>query len=241
MIRVLAVDDEVPALEEMVYLLRRDPRVDCVAMAGDATNAMRLVGDTESTGHRFDVLFLDIRMPGPSGVDLARFINNLPSPPAVVFVTAHEDFAVAAFELHAVDYLLKPLEEARLTRTLDRIATTLIPVNDQPRVAVELAGRIRFIPRQEIWYAEARGDYVRLRTSEGGFLIRSTLSTLEREWTGAGFVRVHRSLLVATRHISELRIDGTRASVRVGEEVLQVSRRQTREVRERLLYRSEEG
>lgn len=241
MLRVLAVDDEVPALEELVYLLRRDPRVSRVAAVGDATTAMRLVSDPESNGTVFDALFLDIRMPGPSGVDLARFIANLPTPPAVVFVTAHEDFAVAAFELHAVDYLLKPLAEARLTRALDRVADTLRPTDGHPRVAVELAGRIRFIPRHEIWYAEAQGDYVRLRTAEGGYLVRNTLSTLEREWAGTGFVRVHRSLLVATRHVSELRFEGTRASVRVGEEVLQVSRRQTREVRERLLYRLEEG
>lgn len=231
----MAVDDEVPALEELVYLLQRDPRVGEVASAGDAAEAMRLIGDGGAAGPSFDALFLDIRMPGPSGIDLARFINSLAEPPAVIFVTAHEDFALTAFELQALDYLLKPLEEERLGRTLARVAELRGHREEEPRVAVELAGRTRLIPRTDIWYAEACGDYVRLRTEEGTYLIRSTLSTLEREWAGAGFVRVHRSLLVAVRHVSEFRLDGARAWVRVGEESLQVSRRQTREVRERLL------
>lgn len=201
---------------------------------------MRLISEGVAADEHFDALFLDIRMPGPSGIDLARFISNLPRPPEVVFVTAHEDFALTAFELRAIDYLLKPLGEERLAQTLDRIAETRRPQMLEPRVPVELAGRTRFIRRADIWYAEARGDYVRLRTPEGSFLIRSTLSTLEHEWEGAGFVRVHRSMLVATRHVSELRIDGARACVKVGEEFLPVSRRQTREVRERLLHWSGE-
>src|SRR5690606_11309130 len=108
MLRVLAVDDEVPALEEMAYLLQRDPRVGEVATASDATSAMRLVSERVAADDHFDALFLDIQMPGPSGIDLARFINALARPPHIVFVTAHEDFAVTAFDVRAIDYLLKP-------------------------------------------------------------------------------------------------------------------------------------
>ncbi|MGI5118132.1 LytR/AlgR family response regulator transcription factor [Marinactinospora thermotolerans] len=234
MLRVLAVDDEVPALEEMAYLLRRDPRVADVVTASDATTAMRLIGERVAAG-LLDVLFLDIHMPGPSGIDIARFISALPRPPAIVFVTAYEDHAVTAFELRAVDYLLKPLREERLSETLGRLTHVHAPDPSPERVAVELAGRTRFISRADIWYAEARGDYVRLRTAEGSYLIRSTLGALERAWTGAGFVRVHRSMLVAARHVSELHSDGTRTRVKVGDELLPVSRRQTREVRDRLL------
>ncbi|MDS1268721.1 LytTR family DNA-binding domain-containing protein [Lipingzhangella sp. LS1_29] len=235
MLRVLAVDDEAPALEELAYLLRQDSRVGHVAVADDAPQAMRLVSDSVAQGEPFDALFLDIRMPGPSGIDIARFVGALARPPDVVFVTAHEDFAVTAFSLRATDYLLKPLREERVAETVRRIAEARNPQEEDPRVPVELGGRTRLIPRGDIRYAEAQGDYVRLRTAEGGYLIRSTLSALEREWEGAGFVRIHRSVLVAVRHVSELRTDGARARVKVGEEYLPVSRRQTREVREHLL------
>ncbi|NYE48713.1 DNA-binding LytR/AlgR family response regulator [Spinactinospora alkalitolerans] len=237
MLRVLAVDDEVPALEEMAYLLQRDPRVGDVATAGDATSAMRLVSDLVAAGDHLDALFLDIHMPGPSGIDLARFTSALAHPPEVVFVTAHEDFAVTAFELKALDYLLKPLREERLADTLGRLARVRGHRPEENRVAVELAGRVRFIPRTDVFYAEAQGDYVRLRTAEGSYLIRSTLGALEREWDGAGFVRIHRSVLVAARHVCELHFDGSRARVKVGEELLPVSRRQTREVRDQFIRR----
>ncbi|GLU46059.1 LytR/AlgR family response regulator transcription factor [Nocardiopsis ansamitocini] len=238
MLRVLVVEDEIPAREEMAYLLDRDSRVTEVTTTGGATGATRLIGERAEAGDRFDALFLDVHMPGPSGIDLARFLAALPRPPAVVFVTAHEDYAVAAFELNAVDYLLKPIREERLAATLGRLVAR---VRDTPstevRVPIELAGRTRFIPRSEIWFAEAKGDYVRLRTADGAFLIRSTLGALEREWDGAGFVRIHRSMLVATRHVSELRFEGPRIKVQVGDELLPVSRRQTREVRDQFVRR----
>ncbi|RCV55282.1 LytR/AlgR family response regulator transcription factor [Marinitenerispora sediminis] len=237
MLRVLAVDDEVPALEEMAYLLQRDPRIAEVVTAGDATSAMRLISDRVAAEDHLDALFLDIHMPGPSGIDLARFISALALPPAVVFVTAHEDFALTAFELRAVDYLLKPLREERLADTVERLTRLRPGRPDRNRVPVELGGRVRFIERSEIWYVEARGDYVRLRTAEGSFLIRSTLGALERDWAGDGFVRIHRSVLVAARHVSELHLDGARAKVKVGEELLLVSRRQTRDVRDQLMRR----
>ncbi|WP_344968967.1 LytR/AlgR family response regulator transcription factor [Salinactinospora qingdaonensis] len=240
MLRALAVDDELPALEEMSYLLRHDPRVGEVATAADATAAMRQISERDEA-YMFDTLFLDVRMPGPSGVDLARFVSALANPPLVVFVSAHEDFAVTAFELRAVDYLLKPLREERLADALDRVIELRQDATARTRIPVELAGRVRFIERADIYYAQARGDYVLLRTVNGTHLIRSTLGALERDWASTGFVRIHRSILVAARHVSELHTDGSRTRVRVGGELLLVSRRQAREVRERLLSQTVTG
>ncbi|MQA96698.1 MAG: response regulator [Streptosporangiales bacterium] len=178
-------------------------------------------------------------MPGLDGLELARVIGGLPDPPAVVFVTAHDDYAVAAFDLCAVDYLLKPLSRCRLAKAVDRIVETrrLAQADDPDTVPVELGGRIRFVDRATIRYVEAQGDYVRLHTESGGYLVRASLGTLERRWEAAGFVRIHRSTLVNTRHVAELRLEGGRAAVKVGEELLPVSRRQTREVRDQLVRR----
>lgn len=235
MLRVLAVDDEPPALEETAYLLRADPRVGEVATAPDSARALRSVSDAVEAGTPFDALFLDVRMPGPSGIDLARFVAALADPPAVVFVTAHEDFAVTAFDLRAVDYLLKPLREERLSETIRRLGPLCGGPPQPRRVAVELGGRTQLIDIRDIYYAEAQGDYVRLRTADTRHLVRATLGALEAQWAGAGFVRIHRSMLVASRHVSEVLVEGARVRVRVGGDVLMVSRRQHREVRDQLV------
>ncbi|WP_245657271.1 LytR/AlgR family response regulator transcription factor [Herbidospora mongoliensis] len=107
----------------------------------------------------------------------------------------------------------------------------------QESIPVELGGRTRFIDPGAVWFAEAHGDYVRLRTSEGGFLVRISMAALERRWAGAGFIRAHRSTLVNARHVTELRFADGRALLLVGTETLPVSRRHTREVRERLTAR----
>nr|WP_245653368.1 LytTR family DNA-binding domain-containing protein [Herbidospora sakaeratensis] len=104
-------------------------------------------------------------------------------------------------------------------------------------IPVELGGRTRFIDPGAVWFAEARGDYVRLRTAEGGFLVRTSMAALEQRWAAAGFIRAHRSTLVNARHVSELRFADGRALLLVGTETLPVSRRHTREVRERLTAR----
>ncbi|WP_280438797.1 LytR/AlgR family response regulator transcription factor, partial [Nocardia cyriacigeorgica] len=117
MLRVLAVDDEKPALDELVYLLREQPAVGEIHAASDATSALRLL-----RANPVDAVFLDINMPGLDGMELAGILSEFAAPPAVVFVTAHDDKAVAAFDLGAVDYLLKPLREARLAEAVRRIA-----------------------------------------------------------------------------------------------------------------------
>lgn len=126
MLRALAVDDERPSLEELLYLLDADPRVSSVEGASDATEALRRINRALESGpggpEAIDVVFLDIQMPGLDGLDLARLLSGFASPPLVVFVTAHEDFAVHAFDLKAVDYVLKPVRKERLAEAVRRTA-----------------------------------------------------------------------------------------------------------------------
>jgi len=266
-LRVLAVDDEAPALDELAYLLRADERVGAVTPAGDATEALRVLRDGG-----IDVVFLDIRMPGLDGLELARVLRQFAAPPAVVFVTAHEDRAVDAFDLGAVDYLLKPLRPERLAEALRRVtdarkraaadaaaasgaAGARAPA--QPAAAgdsagasgqaesrredgdevipVELAGRTTMLSRSEVRWVEAQGDYARLHTAESSHLVRVPLSVLAERWAEAGFVRIHRSYLVALPLIRELRLTSSGYVVRIGDRELPVSRRHTRELKDRLV------
>jgi DNA-binding LytR/AlgR family response regulator len=271
---VLAVDDEEPALEELAYLLNEDPRVGLVLKASDATDALRIlngrqgVRETSPAGQQLgaravanpmtgarvaertdvEVVFLDIRMPGLDGLELARVFSSMAVPPSVVFVTAHDDRAVDAYEVGAVDYLLKPLRSERLAASLDRIlanraAGPVEPVREETGedevIPVELAGTTKLVPRSAVRYVEAQGDYARLHTHEGSHLVRIPLSVLEDRWRDAGFVRIHRSFLVSLPLVTELRLSGSGYVVRVGNgpdcAELPVSRRHTRELKDRLV------
>lgn len=237
---VLVVDDEIPVLDEMVFLLERDERVETVRAASSGAQALRLLEAFD-----IDVVFLDIAMPGLSGLDVARILGQFKVPPRVVFVTAHDDHAVDAFELNAVDYLLKPIREDRLRESVRRAIDSggaAAAVADES-VAVELGGVTRFVPRSHIVYAEAQGDYVRLFTVGGTtHLIRVPIGTLAADWAEAGFVRIHRSHLVAVAHIAEVRMQSGRCSVLVhtgADDVeLQVARRHTRDLRDMLHARA---
>ncbi len=269
---VLAVDDEEPALEELAYLLSEDSRVGMVLKASDATDALRILNSRQGvreaatagppsrgladpmTGTRVadrthvEVVFLDIRMPGLDGLELARVFSSMAVPPAVVFVTAHDDRAVDAYEVGAVDYLLKPIRSERLGASIDRIlasrATGVAEVVQDPGgedevIPVELAGTTKLVPRSAVRYVEAQGDYARLHTHEGSHLVRIPLSVLEDRWRDAGFVRIHRSFLVSLPLVTELRLSGSGYVVRVGTgpdcAELPVSRRHTRELKDRLV------
>lgn len=275
---MLAVDDEKPALDELEYLLGQDQRVGTVLTASNAENALRMLSTRERPrdgsqngmpGHSsppvhpltgtpiarstdIDVVFLDIRMPGLDGLELARVFSNMAVPPAVVFVTAHDDRAVDAYEVGAVDYLLKPLRSERLRNSLDRILSARPVVGgsdgaagvdgpgDDEVIPVELAGTTKLVPRSAVRYVEAQGDYARLHTNDNkSHLVRIPLSVLEDRWRDAGFVRIHRSYLVSLSLVTELRLSGSGYVVRIGTgsetAELPVSRRHTRELKDRLV------
>ena len=178
-LRVLVVDDEAPALAELAWLLRQDPRVGEVVTAQGAAEALRLLDE-----HDVDAVFSDIKMPGLNGLDLARVLARFSRRPQVVFVTAYDEHAVDAFELAATDYLMKPVRADRLSDAIGRV----IDGADQPdpteaalqdeTIPVELGGVTRFVQRSQVRYVEAHGDYARLHTEDGTHLIRVPLSTL---------------------------------------------------------------
>lgn len=237
--RVLAVDDEPPALDELLYLLRAESTVTELHGAADATGALRIL-----RAHGADVVFLDINMPGLDGMELAGVLAEFADPPAIVFVTAHEDHAVAAFDLGAVDYLLKPVRQQRLGAALRRVAERRSrsgpdpePAGNNEVIPVELGGVTTLVHRSQVSWVEAEGDYARLHTDTGSHLVRIPLSALQQRWRD-GFLRVHRSYLVALDRVTGLRTVGaaTRVRLRGAEPVeLPVSRRQVRELKQRLV------
>jgi len=236
-LRVLAVDDEPPALDELAYLLRRDPRVNKVHTAGDATEALRVLRDAD-----VDAVFLDIRMPGLDGMELARVLRRFARPPVIVFVTAYDDRAADAFDLGVADYVRKPVQADRLGESLRRVASSrVLPTHpsaraeEDPTIPVELAGTTKLLPRSAVRWVEAQGDYARLHTVDGSHLVRVPLATLAERWADAGFVRIHRSYLVQLSRIEELRLTGSGYVVMVDGAELPVSRRHTRELKDKLV------
>ena len=238
-LRALVVDDEAPALEELSWLLRRDHRIAEVLTASSGADALRSLD-----GGNIDVVFSDISMPGLDGMELARVIARFVERPQVVFVTAHDQHAVDAFAVDATDYVMKPVRADRLAEAVRRVVAAADPGSgpsgtataaEDETIPVELAGVTRFITRSQIRYAQAQGDYARLHTEAGSHLVRIPLSTLEERWAAAGFVRIHRSTLVSLAHVKEVRMEHGRCSVVLDDAELQVSRRHTRELRDRLL------
>lgn len=231
-LRALVIDDEAPALDELSYLLKRDPRIGTVLTCGSATEALKTLQDLD-----IDVVFLDIQMPGLTGLELAQVLSRFRVPPPIVFVTAHEAHAVEAFDLQAVDYVLKPVRADRLAEAVRRVVEggERAATAQETQIPVERGGVTRFIDRSDVTHVEAQGDYARLHTVAGSHLIRTPLSTLEEEWAPAGFIRIHRSLLVSLSHIDEVRTDAGRCTVLVAGVELGVSRRHTRQLRDVLL------
>ncbi|WP_028708714.1 LytR/AlgR family response regulator transcription factor [Propionicicella superfundia] len=232
MISVLVVDDELPALDELEFLLRRDPRIGDIHRAASGAEAVRRLAQV-----RVDAAFLDIHMLGLSGLDLARTLAQFAHRPVLVFVTADDERAVEAFEVAAVDYLLKPVRAERLEVAISRVAAVLgapaapaAPVPG-PTIAVTVGATTRMIRRDDVRYAQAQGDYTRLHTDEASYLVRMPISELEEQWHGAGYVRIHRSFLVALGAVRRARLAGPAPTVTVGAADLPVSRRMVPSVR----------
>ena len=244
MMRVIVVDDEPPARERLGQILDDIDGYRCIGLAATGDEALGL-----AMSERPDIMLSDIRMPGMSGLELARHLNALDEPPAIIFTTAYDEYAIEAFEARAVGYILKPVRRRRLEGALahaSRLApATLAEIGsgaDQARshLCTRRHGDLHLIPVDEIDYLEAEQKYVTVHHAGGEDLIDDSLKSLESEFSDR-FVRIHRSVLVALPSIARVeRDDDGRAAVILrrdsqrGGKALIISRRHVADVRRRL-------
>jgi two-component system, LytTR family, response regulator len=206
-IRTLVVDDEPVARARVLSLLRDESDIEVI---GECESGPQAISAIESTSP--DLVFLDIQMPQMDGVELARTLGD--AMPAVVFVTAYDEYALSAFEVHALDYLLKPFSAERFKSALmharqhlssRRAVDPREPVGERrDRLVIKSSGRIYFVRIQEIDWCEAAGNYVRLHVGPQTHLVRGTMGHIESQLDPAQFVRVHRSTIVNIDRIQEL-------------------------------------
>jgi DNA-binding LytR/AlgR family response regulator len=243
--RILAVDDEPLALADLARLLRDLPGVGAVECAAGGEAALRRAADSP-----FDAVFLDVRMPGLDGLELARVLRRFAGAPELVFVSAHDEAAVEAFELHAVDYLRKPVARQRAAEAISRVRAARSAIDepaaeagggdgeDADVVAVSAlrGGATRLLARGDVRYASSYGDYVHIVTAEDRYLLRATLAEIERRWTPHGFARVHRQYVVNLHHAVELRpqLGGTAELAFADATTIPVARRHAAELARRL-------
>lgn len=203
--RALVVDDEPLVRSELVYALGRIGREIEVDEAGDAVEALRALA-----AEPYDVVFLDINLPGLSGIEASRVIGKLERAPQIVFVTADDSHAVDAFELAAVDYVVKPVSQARLARTVERVralreSAPPVPRAGAPlRVALEDGERQRLVRVAEIRYVQANGHLVTARVGEGDLRWKGSLTDAAARLEPCGFLRVHRAYLVNPERVVEV-------------------------------------
>jgi two-component system, LytTR family, response regulator AlgR len=244
-LRVLIVDDEAPARNRI-----RDLLSDCalkmpIEIAGEAENGKQAINMLPECA--VDVILLDIRMPEIDGIEVAEHLQKLEDPPCVIFTTAYDDYALKAFEVHAIDYLLKPIRLARLFDALSRVLTIAplrldvlreLKPGARSHFSVNERGRIHLIPVADVVFLKAELKYITVRTAEREFLLEESLAKLEQEFMGR-FVRVHRNCLVAKEAVRGFEratdADGDGHWVvllKTVSEKLDVSRRQQHIVRE---------
>jgi two-component system LytT family response regulator len=214
--RVLIVDDEPLARSALEQILLKRNDVEAMDSAKDAVEALE-----KMQKENYDVLLLDIRMPELSGIELANCLNKRKQPmPSIIFVTAHHQHAIAAFENHAVDYVLKPFSNERIhaalnvafRRTESERAARLMKILPQletllsrsPKIAIKAKGRILFIDPTEVAVVEAQGNYVLLQRQSGSYLLRESISAVAEKLKPHGFIRIHRSVLVNTSFVEEI-------------------------------------
>jgi two-component system, LytTR family, response regulator len=248
---VLAVDDEKPPLEDLARILRASPRVRDVDIATTPQEAM-----LKASTQQYDAIFLDVRMPELDGLELARVLNAFASPPAVVFISAFDTSAVAAFESRALDFLMKPVTPRRVTEALERVAAArgaapaLIAggVQAEPResepeghsdlLAVDNThgGGTRLLPRSSVLYLKAYGDYMRVFADSGRYLVRGRLTDAQHRLAPHGFLRVHRQYLANLPRAVEVRplLNGTAVLLFADGSQVPVARRHVPELRRRL-------
>lgn len=219
MIRALIVDDEPLARERLRTLLAAEADVEVVAECGDGAEAVSVVARL-----RPDLLFLDVQMPEMDGFHVLEALGEADAPPSVIFVTAYDKYALRAFEVHALDYLLKPFDRERFTRALSRARASLLrqrkgaiderllallaDIKPEPkhleRLVIKASGRVFFIKTEEIDWIEAASNYVCLHVGPESHLMRETMSALESKLDPRKFLRASRSAIVNIEKIKEL-------------------------------------
>ncbi len=244
-LRIAITDDEVPARNRLKSLLEDVAEMIPIELVGEAENGLKLLELLER--HPADVVLLDIRMPEMDGLETARHLQKLDDPPHVVFTTAYDDYAISAFELHAIDYLVKPIRLRRLhdalarARSITRISLDVlneVAPDARTHLSVHERGKVQLVPVADVLFLRAELKYVTIRTAERELVLEESLSRLEEEF-GDRFVRIHRNCLVAKDYIESFEKEsqpGTDARwvvrVRGVDEVLPVSRRQQPVVRQ---------
>jgi two-component system response regulator AlgR len=207
--KVLIVDDEKPARDRLRQLLEDFDDYEVVAEAGNGEEAVALAAETNP-----DIVLLDIRMPGLDGIEAAHHLNRLESPPAIVFATAYDEYAIDAFDARAIGYVLKPVRRERLAAALEQAArlaaTTLAEVaaashmeSRRKHVCSMSHGQLKLIPVEDVYYFQADQKYVCVHHAGGKDLIDDSLKSLEEEF-GDDFVRIHRGAVVAVNKIERL-------------------------------------
>ena len=238
MIPTVLADDEVLARQKLRQLLRDEPEIEVVGEGMTATETIDLVRVTKP-----QLLFLDIQMPGMDGFDLAAELcsSKTAPPPHIIFTTAHDQYALRAFEIHAVDYLLKPFTRERLSSAVERARKEILlgsqltgnngaaAKNDghyTNRIVFKSRGRIVFLPVSDIRWIGAEENYVRISTQGETHLLRETMAHLEGKLDPEMFLRIHRSSIVNLQHVKEVRTetDGEYAVVLINGEKLSMSR-----------------
>lgn len=204
MLRAMIVDDEAPARSELRFLLEQTGKIGSINEASSVRSAIEMLVE-----NRVDVVFLDISMPGASGIQLAEALHKLKNPPAVVFVTAYSDHAVEAFDVDATDYLMKPVEEARLDQAINKVLARVKPTSDSSkssieRIPVEKGGRKVLIPVDQIRYIMAKDDYSCIFTEDDRYLSTTSLAQFESKLGDFGFFRVHRRYIVSLANVEDV-------------------------------------
>ncbi len=236
--KILIIDDEQLARQRLRALVEE---IGNHAIVGEGASGEQALAQSQSL--QPDIVLLDIRMPGMNGIEAAMHIMKLETPPAIIFTTAYDEYALQAFDSHAVDYLLKPIRRDRLQQALEnakRLTRAQMQVVDQgdasgdrKHISARLGGELRLIPVEDVRYFLAEHKYVTVRYIDGTVLIEDSLRKLEENFPKL-FVRVHRNALVSINHIAKLekdRLGHHRIKLRDLEDVIEVSRRHLPDVR----------
>lgn len=212
MSKIIIIDDETLARSIVREYLQNHPQLELVAECGDGFEGLKAIQQ-----HQPDLVFLDIQMPKINGFEMLELIEQ---PPAVIFTTAFDEYAIKAFEAHAIDYLLKPFNQERFdkaiakwtdqklsgtaSKTMDLLDTAAQSPSQNNRVVVKNGSKIKIIPTHDIFYLEAADDYVKIHTQEGYFLKNKTMNHFEQVLDGQQFVRSHRSYIVNVQQITRI-------------------------------------